>query len=450
MTTSVDLTPPAAPESPTVKRRRRVPVWLWVVLGLALIVGMVFLLAPLIGIAALTVLVTAIVALAKKTPTWLRFRSRRSAITWTAVSAVVFLLAGLMTSLVYPAAADAGRTSAAAIPATVVTAAPKTTTAAHPKVTAEPVDDDTTATASKNRARTVADPRATEGKSALAVLATLEVKGRAAKTGYDRDQFGQRWLDADRNGCDTRNDILARDLTAETLAGPCKVVTGVLADPYTATTINFVRGQDTSADVQIDHVVALSDAWQKGAQQLTADQRATFANDPLNLLAVDGPANAQKRDGDAATWLPSNKAYRCSYVARQVSVKATYGLWVTQAEHDAVKRVLDTCPNEPAVTSTDAAQPTQAKPAPAKPTPAKPAPAKPAPAPAQPAQTPAQPAPAPAQPAPAQPAQVPAPVEVYYQNCDAVRAAGAAPIYANQPGYAPRLDRDKDGIGCDT
>ena len=274
------------------------------------------------------------------------------------------------------------------------------------------------------------------------------MKGRAAKTGYDRHQFGQRWLDTDRNGCDTRNDILARDLTAETLAGRCKVLTGVLADPYTATTINFVRGQDTSADVQIDHVVALANAWQTGAQELTADQRATLANDPLNLLAVDGLANAQKRDGDAATWLPSNKAYRCAYVARQVSVKATYDLWVTQPEHDAITRILNTCPNEPAITSAHAAQPVPAEPAAAKPTPAKPTPAKPAPAkptparptPAKPA--PAKPAPAPAQPAPA-PAPVhsapaPAPVEVYYKNCDAVRAAGAAPIYANQPGYATR------------
>jgi hypothetical protein len=424
MTASVDLTPPAATEPPAVKRRRRVPVWVWVIVGVVS-VGLVFLLAPIVGVAASTVLITGIVALAKNTPTWLRFRSRTSAITWTAISAVVFLITGLMTSVVYPSAAEAGRDSAAAIPTTAVE--PEATRAPTPEITAEPVDAETTDAAFGGEVRTVSDTSATAGQSALAVLATLDVKGRAPKTGYDRDQFGQRWLDTDRNGCDTRNDILARDLTAETLSGPCKVLTGVLADPYTATTIDFARGQDTSADVQIDHVVALADAWQKGAQQLTADQRATFANDPLNLLAVDGSANAQKRDGDAATWLPSNKAYRCSYVARQVSVKATYGLWVTQAEHDATKRVLDTCPNEPAVTSTYAAQPAPAEPAPA--------PAKPSPAPA---------------PAPAQPAPAPAPVEVYYKNCDAVRAAGAAPIHEGQPGYAPHLDRDEDGIGCDT
>ena len=432
MTTSVDLTPPASPELPAAKRRRRVPVWVWVIIGV-LSVGLVLLLAPIVGIAALTVLITGIVALAKNSPTWLRFRSRRSAVTWTAISAVVFLLAGLMTSVVYPSAAEASRASSVAIATTAPTptAEPTATSTPTPEVTAEPVDSETTKEAFEGEVATVSDASSTAGQSALAVLATLEVKGRAAKTGYDRDQFGQRWLDTDHNGCDTRNDILARDLTAETLSGPCKVLTGVLNDPYTATTINFARGQQTSADVQIDHVVALSDAWQKGAQQLTADQRATFANDPLNLLAVDGSANAQKRDGDAATWLPSNKAYRCSYVARQVSVKATYGLWVTQAEHDAITRILDTCPNEPAITSIYAAQPAPVEPAPVQPAPVQPAPAQP-------------------EPAPAQPAPAPAPVEVYYQNCDAVRAAGAAPIYAGQPGYAPRLDRDKDGIGCDT
>lgn len=188
------------------------------------------------------------------------------------------------------------------------------------------------------------------GHTALETLATLEVKGRAPKTGYDRDQFGTRWLDVDRNGCDTRNDILARDLTEVQRSGVCRVTSGVLADPYTGSVVAFTRGQGTSERVQIDHVVALSNAWQTGAQQLSAERRAALANDPLNLLAVDGGANAQKSDGDAATWLPKNRAFRCAYVARQVSVKAAYGLWVTPSEHDAIARVLTDCPNEPAPT----------------------------------------------------------------------------------------------------
>ena len=175
------------------------------------------------------------------------------------------------------------------------------------------------------------------------LLATLEVKGRAPKTGYSRDQFGQRWKDIDRNGCDQRNDVLQRDLHSIDAPKGCKVLSGVLEDPYTGTTINFLRGQDTSVMVQIDHVVAMADAWQKGAQQLSAERREQFANDPLNLLAVDGPANQQKSAGDAATWLPANKAFRCQYVSIQIQVKAEYQLWVTPAERDAMDRELGRC-----------------------------------------------------------------------------------------------------------
>ncbi len=189
-------------------------------------------------------------------------------------------------------------------------------------------------------------------RTALDVLATLPVKGKAPKTGYNRTtKFGQAWLDVDRNGCDTRNDILGRDLRAVVRSGPCKVLRGTLAEPYTGRTMQFVRGTNTSALVQIDHVVALSNSWQTGAQKLTQAQRITLANDPLNLLAADGRANAQKGAGDAATWLPSAKSFRCSYVARQVSVKAAYRLWVAPAERDAMKRVLSSCPRQPALTS---------------------------------------------------------------------------------------------------
>ena len=124
------------------------------------------------------------------------------------------------------------------------------------------------------------------------------------------------------------------------------VLRGTLADPYTGTAIAFVRGAATSSRVQIDHVVALSDAWQKGAQQWSTQTRTRFANDPLNLLAVDGPTNQRKSDGDAATWLPPRTSYRCAYVARQTAVKARYRLWVTAAEKDAVRRVLATCPGQ--------------------------------------------------------------------------------------------------------
>ncbi|MCR1159865.1 HNH endonuclease family protein [Paenarthrobacter sp. UW852] len=188
-------------------------------------------------------------------------------------------------------------------------------------------------------------------ESASTALERLPVKGRAPKSDYDRAAFGQAWADVDHNGCDTRNDILHRDLTdVEFTAGSsCKVAGGVFEEPYTGAHATFRRGQDTSAAVQIDHVVALADAWQKGAQELTAQQRQTLANDPLNLIAADGPANVKKGAGDAATWLPANKNFRCHYIARQISVKTAYRLWVTAAEKDAMKRVLSGCPEQPTI-----------------------------------------------------------------------------------------------------
>jgi hypothetical protein len=180
------------------------------------------------------------------------------------------------------------------------------------------------------------------------LLDSLAVKGRAPKTGYARDQFGQRWADVNRNGCDTRNDILQRDLT-NILFKPgtrnCVVLSGTLIDPYSGTRIDFVRGNVTSMEVQIDHVVALSNAWQTGAFKLTLEKRTAFANDPENLLAVKGTLNSQKGDGDAATWLPPLKSYRCTYVSKQIAVKAKYGLWVTAPEKAAMKSILAKCQN---------------------------------------------------------------------------------------------------------
>lgn len=181
---------------------------------------------------------------------------------------------------------------------------------------------------------------------ASSALSKLPVKGRAAKTGYARSQFGDGWA-KNSSGCDTRNIILRRDLTDVKLSSDnCKVMSGIFDDPYTGKQILFVRGATTSSLVQIDHVVALSDAWQTGAQQLTAQQREILANDPLELIAVDGSANQQKSDGNAATWLPPNKAFRCQYIARQIAVKIKYSLWVTSAEQSAMSKVLSACPDQ--------------------------------------------------------------------------------------------------------
>lgn len=187
---------------------------------------------------------------------------------------------------------------------------------------------------------------AATGTKATTLLAKILVKGRAPKTGYDRDLFSDGW--GDIGECDTRNYILRRDLKSITwrLSPRCTVATGILNDPYTAKKIYFVRGVGTSNAVQVDHVVAVSDAWQKGAQKLSSSSRYAFYNDPLNLLAVDGPTNSQKSDSDAASWLPPNRKYWCSYVSRQIAVKYKYKLWVTSAEKSSMLRVLKTCPNQ--------------------------------------------------------------------------------------------------------
>ena len=266
-----------------------------------------------------------------------------------------------------------------------------------------------------------------EASEALRILNTLPVKGRAPKTGYSRAQFGDAWSDIDHNGCDTRNDILNRDLTAKQHKNSrgCVVISGILNDPYTGKVINFMRGKDTSEQVQIDHVVALSDAWQSGAQEISAQERLQLANDPENLLAVDGPANQQKSDSDAATWLPANASFRCSYVARQIRVKAKYHLWVKPAEKEAMINVLTPC-----------AGAAEAPPAP-KPAPDTPAPVVPASA----------PAPVPQVDAP--PAQNPAPA-LAFQTCADARAAGYRNMHRGAPGYSDHLDGDGDGIACES
>lgn len=191
---------------------------------------------------------------------------------------------------------------------------------------------------------------AQEVERTRSTLERIPVKGKAPKTGYDRDEFGPAWTDDvdvafGHNHCRTRDDILARDLTNVEYGddGQCQVETGTLLDPYTGKTIDFQYGKGTSQAVHIDHVVALGNAWITGAQQLSEQERTTFANDPRNLLAVDGPANMKKSDSDAASWLPKNTKFRCRMVGMQVDVKDAYGLWVTQPEKDAITDVLGGC-----------------------------------------------------------------------------------------------------------
>ncbi|MCU1631787.1 MAG: hypothetical protein JWM61_439 [Micrococcaceae bacterium] len=442
-----------------------------IVAGLALFLVVIGLitngLSGALTMAALFALFTGLYTVLTNRPSWARLAGRKAGAITAGVAVVALLVGGAIAPADDSVPTAVAETTEQAEPTNEpTTSAPSPTASATPssKPTPSPTASATASAAPSDVAPldsdAVADvtgtPRAPSDQpaantTALALLETLPVKGRAPKTGYDRDLFGQAWADVDRNGCDTRTDMLNRDLTdiVYTNSVPCKVQSGVLNDPYTASTIAFLRGQATSTAVQIDHVVALSDAWQKGAQQLTPDQRVAFANDPLNLQSTDGPTNQQKSDGDAATWLPPNKGYRCEYVARQVSVKATYALWVTQAEHDAIALILSDCNGILAPTNQMAPSVTQ-PPAPVETeapvvVPVAP-PVVPEPV-APPVVVPEPVAPAPVAPAPVAPAPAPAP---YYANCDAVRAAGAAPIYAGTPGFQPKFDRDNDGIGCDS
>ncbi|WP_200809856.1 DUF1524 domain-containing protein [Demequina sp. NBRC 110054] len=262
------------------------------------------------------------------------------------------IVAGLTAVLVFAASSLPGDTDDATVadaspsPSASVTASASPTpseTAASPSPSA--TASSTPASSPEPSAAAAAESEEPEFGTAEEAALELTVKGRAAKTGYSRDQFGSGWIDVDSNGCDTRNDMLQLRLTDTAMSGSCKVLSGTLDDPYTGAEIVFEYGG--ASEVDIDHMVALSDAWQKGAQKWGFAKRVAFANDPLNLEPVDAGANRQKGDGDAATWLPSHKSYRCEYVARQIAVKAKYGVWVTQAEQDAMLRVLDTCPDHP-------------------------------------------------------------------------------------------------------
>ena len=247
-------------------------------------------------------------------------------------------------------------------------------------------------------------------------------------TGYGRDRFGPAWLDADRNGCDTRNDILAEHLRAVELeSNGCVVAAGSYDDPYTGSTIDYWRGH--GALIDIDHMVSLGNAWATGAFSWPIKRRAAFANDPLNLLPTDAGANRQKGDGDAATWLPPNKTYRCEYVSRQVAVKSKYDLWVTSAEQAAIMRVLAPCDGQAlttdqwgALTEVDhnISDPIEASYDDA---------------------TDSSTAPATGPSGHGDP--------VHYESCDEARAAGATPVRAGDPGYGTHLDGDRDGSGCE-
>lgn len=239
----------------------------------------------------------------------------------------VFVVAAVAGVLIWQERADSGRL-----------AGPSPTWRAEP-------------TASEPSASSAPGPAAGNGRfdSARRQLGQLAVRGWDRTSDFRRYQFGPAWSDDvnvefGHNGCNTRDDILRRDLTNLVVRpGTCFAQSGTLIDPYTAATIEFVRGPKTSDSIEIDHVVSLADAWYKGARAWDSQRRRDFANDPRNLLAVSPKANFDKAFRDAASWLPPDDAFRCEFVARQIEVKTAYGLWLSAKEKSALEDVLGHC-----------------------------------------------------------------------------------------------------------
>lgn len=270
------------------------------------------------------------------------------------------------------------------------------------------------------------EPNPSAPGTALAALDTLTVRDFGSNGDYKRALFGEAWDDVDKNGCDTRNDILARDIAGAKIDSKCLVQTGSFNDPYTGKVIAFDRSKGGGGGVDIDHIIPLSLAWKTGASEWDASKRLSFANDPLNLLASDSSENRKKGDKDASQYLPPNTSFHCEYVARQVTVRAKYGTWVTPAEKKAIYTVLQTCPTQPladakglSIPKSDAAAPPAVAPAPAE-------------------------APAPAPEAPAVGGNDP-----QFSSCTKAKAGGFGPYTKADPEYAWYKDGDGDGTVCE-
>ncbi|NLE97833.1 MAG: HNH endonuclease [Propionibacterium sp.] len=180
----------------------------------------------------------------------------------------------------------------------------------------------------------------------LQTLDGLEEVSGYSEARYDRDLFGQRWLDVDRNGCDTRNDILGRDLAEPVFkenTNDCKVLSGTLTDPYSGEVVDFISGQNTSVLVQIDHVVPLAWAWRHGAENWTMDRRAEFANDPRNLLASSQEMNQSKGASGPSAWLPPVRDLQCGYAEDWIEILDVYDLGVNAADRATLEGVLLGC-----------------------------------------------------------------------------------------------------------
>lgn len=279
------------------------------------------------------------------------------------------------------------------------------------------VDLTTTTTSPPTTSPSPAPPPAQASASTRERLAVLAVDDRPSPQGVYRREDWPHWADVDGNGCDARQDALvAWSVVPATVnrAGTCKVVAGSWVSPYD------LKASNNAGDFDVDHLVPLANAFESGGWAWSAERRRAFANNPGELVVASASSNRSKGADTPDQWRPSNRDSWCAYADGWVKVKSAWGLTVTSSERDALGQMLDTCgiagpvwPLGGTVLVTPDAPPPSGSPV---------APVTPAPSPGG---------------------------DVYYANCAAVRAAGAAPLRAGQPGYRTGLDGDKDGVACE-
>ncbi|MGS0685447.1 GmrSD restriction endonuclease domain-containing protein [Nakamurella sp. GG22] len=445
-----------------------------IVLGIVLLFGLLLSLAAaatsgvfgVLLVVGLTLLVLGLVVVLLGRRIWSMASPRKAGLVVGCAGLIATVLGAALLPATTPAQNTAGQLSATAAPTVLATSSSNSATP--------------TATSGVSVDQVEAMIAAAGHGTALAALGSLSMSDSGIPRGYDRKQFGQAWADANRNGCDTRNDILARDLTNLTLkpgTNGCVVTSGILLDPYTAETVTIDGSQSNTGAVEIDHVVSLSDAWASGARSWNAAQRQTFANDPFELLAVTAEANGLKGSDGADSWLPSNAAFQCQFVARQIAIKVKYDLTVRSDERLAQAGVLSSCTQETPPVDIAAAEASaqsravqqsksvagkasqQAAAAAA----AKASEEAAAAAAAKASQEAAAAAAAKASQEAAAAAAARASEEaaaantpgpdtgesVYWKNCTAAYAAGVSHISRGEPGYRPALDGDNDGDACE-
>ena len=246
------------------------------------------------------------------------------------------------------------------------------------------------------------------GSSARDQLAALRIDDRPNPIGDYRREDWSHWDDIDGNGCDARQDALIMWSTiAATVnrAGTCKTITGWWVSPY-----DLVASANPG-DFDVDHLVPLADAFDSGGWQWSASKRRQFANNQAELVVASASSNRSKGADSPDQWRPSNRGSWCAYATGWLGVKVAWELTATTAERDALGQMLDTCTLEGPVWPRGGEVATTTSIVSAGP--------------------------------------VTGGGDVYFANCTAARAAGAAPIYLGQPGYRSALDGDKDGVACE-